>query len=151
MNFSDFISDTDLRSLLLYLEDQPDKIKEVEFDLQCCDESVYKSNMDKIECEVTADVTAELNGDKPVFKTIAARDNEVKRRLHTNDEYAKVKELFTTELRRKRELQTNMFRMKDRYKGMIAKAGLLAAIIGAEAINKNLQARIQKLQGVTNG
>jgi hypothetical protein len=145
MNFSDFITDNELRSLLMYLEEQPDRIKSVEFDLQCCDEQVYKSNMDKIECDVTADVSAVLGEDnKPVFKTVAARANEVQRRLYADEEYQKVKELFMTELRKKRELQTNMFRMKDQYKGMIAKAGLLSAIIIAESTNKNLQSKIKE-------
>ena len=141
---SRFINDNDIHALISALDNFPDQIRQAEFDLQCTDDSVPQSTLDDYEANVLAEVLAELNPDgKPMYTNKEQRESAVKARLSGDEEYAKLKDELRRATNDKRDKASEMFRRKEQYKGIVAKAYLIAALVSAEANSNNLKAKTQ--------
>lgn len=144
MALSKFISDNDIHALMSALDNFPDQIREAEFALQCTDDAVPQSVIDDYEANTLAEVLAELKDDgKPKYTNKEQRESAVKARLSSDTEYAKLKDELRQATNDKREKQSEMFRRKEQYKGIVAKAYLVASLVMAEAKSNELQSKTQ--------
>ena len=144
MAMSKFIKDDEIHQLIMALTDFPDQIREAEFDLQCTDDSVPQAAVDDYEANILAEVLAELKPDgKPMYTNKEQRESAVKAKLSNDEEYARLKEELRLATNSKREKQSEMFRRKEQYKGIVAKAYLIASLVMAEARSNELQSKTQ--------
>lgn len=144
---SKFVSDDELRSILMALDNIVDEIRRTEFDYQCLDESVHQAEADAYEAVVFLEVSAAVDAKtgKPLYTNKDQRDAAVKSRLSNDAEYKTIMARVNEVINEKRSKGADLYRKRDQFKALCSKATLLASIIQCEAQSNNPK---DSMQGV---
>lgn len=147
MKVSIFASNEDIEILLRELERMPVQIKAQHDELRQMDSGQnLESAMKLREMEIASAVEAEVSKDtgKKAFPNAQSRENETGLRLSKDEEYqAWSREVSGIKLGRS-ERESELYTAKDRFRGLCAKAGLLAALIVSESTARDQATTIKE-------